>query len=100
MLLPLDIEDHANISVLRCVEGKDGESLTLFLKDTTEIENEKDEFFQAGFLAFCDKIDNEDFFVATVYHEWFLFPRGQIDTSIHKANLNEREYFQDNSLLQ
>ena len=76
VLLPLDAEHHAHISILRCLESKDGESLTLFLKDTTFIEDENDEFLQAGFLAVCDRVEN--FFIATVYHEWFLVPRGQI----------------------
>ena len=82
VLLPLDVEHHANISILRCIENKDGESLTLFLKDTTLVESEKDEFFQAGFLAICDRLEN--FFIATVYHEWFLVPRGQIPNSLIK----------------
>lgn len=76
VLLPIDVEHHANLSLVRCLESKDGEALTLFLKDTTFIENAADEFLQAGFLAVCDRVEN--FFVATVYHEWFLVPRGRI----------------------
>ena len=77
VLLPIDVEHHANITILRCVSGQKNDVLTVFLKDTTHIENESDEFFQSGFLAICDRVESEEFFVATVYHEWFLVPRGR-----------------------
>lgn len=74
VLLPVYRDQHANISVLRCIVSEDGRSLTIFLKDTTytqDVEPE-DEFFYAGFVAVCDKFPGEEFFVATVYHEWFI----------------------------
>jgi hypothetical protein len=27
----------------------------------------------AGFLAVCERLPGEQFFVASVYHEWFIF---------------------------
>ena len=30
------------------------------------------EYFEAGRLAICEKIPGENFYVATVYHEWFV----------------------------
>ena len=72
VLLPVPADDHPNITILRVIEGDEGRSLTLFLKDTTRVPTPRDEAFFAGFLAVCDKLDGEDFFVAIVYHEWFL----------------------------
>lgn len=69
VLLPVDREHHANITVLRCIEGDDGQALTIFLKDTTH----GDQWFEAGYLAICDKFPNEAFYLAMVYHEWFIF---------------------------
>lgn len=68
VLLPVDREHHPNITLLRCIESADGQSLTLFLKDTTY----EDDPFCAGFLAVCDRVPDEDFFLAVVYHEWFI----------------------------
>lgn len=49
VLLPVDREHHPNITLLRCIDSADGQSLTLFLKDTTY----SDDPFIAGFLAVC-----------------------------------------------
>lgn len=68
VLLPVDRKHHPNITLLRCIESADGQSLTLFLKDTTYEDNP----FFAGFLAVCDRVPGEDFFLAIVYHEWFI----------------------------
>ncbi len=72
VLLPVDKERHGNISVLRCLVAKDELSLTLFLKDTTHVDDVSCEFFQAGFVAVCDRFPGEDFFVTILYHEWFI----------------------------
>ena len=69
VLLPIAQEHHANITILRCIPSQDGNTLTLFLKDTTY---EDDSFF-SGFLAICDRFPGQDFFLAHVYHEWFIF---------------------------
>lgn len=70
VLLPIGREHHANISILRVTKSADGNSLTVFLKDTTFVDSPDDEFFSAGYLAVCDRVD--DFYLAIVYHEWFM----------------------------
>jgi hypothetical protein len=83
-LLPIERKRYPNITVLRCIVSADGETLTLFLKDITYVANPSREFFEAGFVAVCEKFPEEDFFVATLYHEWFI-----VDNS--EATLEERD---------
>ena len=68
VLLPIDKEHLQNVTILRCIVSDDSTSLTLFLKDTTY---DGDRIF-AGRVAVCDKLDAEDFFIAILYHEWFI----------------------------
>ena len=72
VLLPIYSESYPHIKILRVVESVDGKTLTIFLKDTTFVEDRKREFFDAGFVAVCDKFEGEDFFTAILYHEWFM----------------------------
>lgn len=72
VLLPIDRDHHPNITALRFIAGDQGDSLTLFLKDTTHVEDPAQEKFHAGFLAVCDRVEGEEFFIAIVYHEWFI----------------------------
>lgn len=72
VLLPLDRSRHANITILRTVVGKEDKTLTIFLKDTTYSDSPDDELFMAGFVAICDKVPDENFFVTIFYHEWFI----------------------------
>jgi hypothetical protein len=74
VLLPVERSHHANITILRTIWSADGNSLTLFLKDTTY---EDDPFF-SGFIAVCDKVRDEDFFLAILYHEWFVIDRAEV----------------------
>lgn len=67
VLLPVDKEYHSNITILRCIESKDEQFLTLFLNDTTY-----DEGIFAGRVAICSKFEGLDFFVAILYHESFI----------------------------
>jgi hypothetical protein len=67
VLLPIDRERHANITILRCIVSNDDRSLTIFLTDTTY-----DEGIFAGFVAFCDRFRGKDFYVAILYHEWYF----------------------------
>ena len=67
VLLPVDRERHANITVLRCIVSGDEQSLTVFLTDTTYA----DDIF-AGFVAVCDRFEDQDFYVAVLYHEWHV----------------------------
>jgi hypothetical protein len=68
VLLPIGREQHPNITILRTIWSDDSNSLTLFLKDTTY----DDAPFFSGYLAICDQIKDEDFYLAIVYHEWFI----------------------------
>jgi hypothetical protein len=72
VLLPIGRDQHENVTILRYVESSDGNTLTLFLKDTTYVQEAELEWWQAGFVAVCERIPREEFFVATVYHEWFI----------------------------
>ena len=68
VLLPLEQDRHANLTILRTIWSGEGDSLTLFLKDTTY---DDDPFF-SGYMAVCDRLTGEDFFIAILYHEWFI----------------------------
>src|SRR5258707_741089 len=72
VLLPIEAERLPNISVLRCLPSADGNTLTLFLRDTTYNPEPENDVFYTGRLAICEKIKGEQFFVASVYHEWFI----------------------------
>jgi hypothetical protein len=72
VLLPVGRSQHPNITILRTIVGDEGKTLTIFLKDTTYAENAELEFFSAGFLAVCDRVPGEQFYIAHVYHEWFM----------------------------
>jgi hypothetical protein len=72
ILLPVDSKYHKNITLLRTIIDKEEEIITLFLKDTTYVERPEDEFTDAGFIAICEKIPGEIFYIAIVYHEWFI----------------------------
>jgi hypothetical protein len=67
VLLPVSRAQHPQITLLRCIESADGQTLTLFLKDTTY-----DQGVVAGRVAVCDKFPDAEFFVAVLYHEWFI----------------------------
>lgn len=68
VLLPVNRDQHPNITVLRCIVADDANVLTLFLRNTTH----GNEWYDSGFLAVCERMPGQDFFVATVYHEWFV----------------------------
>ncbi|MBA3716171.1 MAG: hypothetical protein H0W76_27585 [Pyrinomonadaceae bacterium] len=72
VLLPVGRSHHPNITIIRCIESADGNALTIFLKDTTYVDNPRREFLDAGYVAVCDKFPDEDFYLAIVYHEWFM----------------------------
>src|SRR5688500_15157790 len=50
VLLPVEKDQHPNISILRCIVSEDRNSLTIFLTDTTFYTG-----MDAGFLAVCDR---------------------------------------------
>jgi hypothetical protein len=72
VLLPVGRKQHSSISLLRDAISAEGELLTLFLKDTTYTSNPDEEWYDAGRLAICEKMPDEEFYIATVYHEWFI----------------------------
>lgn len=74
VLLPIDRSHHANITILRTLLSADGYSLTLFLQDTTY----GSAWFEAGFMAVCDQVAEENFLLATLYHEWFIIEPNSI----------------------
>lgn len=87
VLLPLGINHHPNVTILRCLESSDASTLTLFLKDTTWVEPGQNEKFSAGFLAICERLPGETFYVASVYHEWFILPFAE-ETNVFQQGLN------------
>lgn len=66
VLLPVEKENHPNITILRLIVSDDRNTLTIFLKDTTWFTG-----MDAGFLAVCDRFPGQDWYIAIVYHEWF-----------------------------
>lgn len=72
VLLPIDQKRHPNITILRSIISRDGDSVTVFLKDTTHYPEPENELFCTGFIAVCDRLPGEEFFIAIVYHEWFI----------------------------
>ena len=66
VLLPVEKENHPNITFLRVIVSEDRNTLTIFLTDTTFYTG-----MDSGFLAVCDKFPGEDWYIAIVYHEWF-----------------------------
>jgi hypothetical protein len=68
VLLPVEKSHHPNITVLRSIWSADGNLVTLFLKDTTF----DDHWSMAGFMAVCDRLLGENFYLAILYHEWFI----------------------------
>ena len=75
VLLPVGREQHSNMTILRCIVGDNGQALTLFLKDTTYVDDDTPDWeimFRSGFVAICDKVPGEDFFIAILYHEWLI----------------------------
>jgi hypothetical protein len=76
VLLPVEQSQHSNITILRTIWSNDHSSLTLFLKDTTYDDN----WYTSGYLAVCDKVLGEDFYLAIVYHEWFIIEAQRTST--------------------
>jgi hypothetical protein len=72
VLLPIEREHHSSIHILRTIVSEDGNTLTLFLKDTTFTDDPKWGWLEAGRVAVCEKMRGTDFFVATLYHEWMI----------------------------
>lgn len=76
VLLPIEQDHYPNITPLRVIPSYDGKTLTIFFQDTTYTQDP----FDAGYLAICEKFPGENFFVATVYHEWFILNNALFNT--------------------
>jgi hypothetical protein len=74
VLLPVEGSRHQNITILRTIWSADGNSLTLFLKDT----NFDDDMFVSGYMAVCDRPKGEEFFLAVLYHEWLIIEKAEL----------------------
>lgn len=72
VLLPIDRQYHPHISVVRCIVSDDQQTLIIFLKDTTYVDDPRRKFLDAGYMAVCDRFPGEEFYVAILYHEWFM----------------------------
>jgi len=72
VLLPVEQEQHPNITLLRSIVSSDERTLTLFLKDTTYTDGSENDWLDAGRLAICERLPGTEVYVATVYHEWFI----------------------------
>ena len=72
VLLPIDKKNLKNITILRTILSKDDKAITIFLKDTTYANNKKEEYYFAGFVAICEKIPDENFYITIFYHNWFM----------------------------
>jgi hypothetical protein len=69
ILLPIDKENHKNISIDRCIPSGDGATLTIFLHDRTY---DMGMDMLAGYLAICEKVPEQNWFIAIVYHECWV----------------------------
>ena len=67
VLLPIGRNHHPKITILKYFFSQDLGKLVIYLKDETY-----DEGMYAGYVAICDFILPENFYVATFYHEWYI----------------------------
>ncbi len=71
VLLPIDKLNHANVIIDRCLPSRDGETLTIFLHDRSYYEDNGMDML-AGRLAVCEKIPEQNWYIAIVYHECWI----------------------------
>lgn len=71
VLLPVDKENHPNLTIDRCIVSADGKTLTIFLHDRT-YNNDPDWDMFSGRLAVCEKVPEQEWFIAIVYHECWV----------------------------
>jgi hypothetical protein len=66
VLLPIDKKHHKNLTILRDILSADKNSITVFFNNSTyEAED--------GYIAFCDKVPGQNYYIATLLHGCFLF---------------------------
>ena len=86
LLLPIDDEHHPHITIQRTIPSHDGQSLTLFFQDTTYAEDPRMAGFDSWYFAFCEKFPGEEFYLATVYHEWYFI--APLATQVEGTSIN------------
>lgn len=86
VLLPVGHKHHVNVTILRCIESADGNTLTIFLKDTTYVKSPLREFLDAGYVAVCDRFPGQDFYIAILYHEWYMVDNSEAQQSSGSIN--------------
>jgi hypothetical protein len=69
VLLPIPMDRHANVEVMRVIPSADGHYLTIILGDYTFAE--PGDIFEGGRLAICRKLSGTPLYVAIAYHEMF-----------------------------
>ena len=72
VLLPFSQERHENIIILRTAFDPVTTVLTIFFKDTSFVSNPDYEIFEAGYVAICEQMPDEEFFIAILYHHWLI----------------------------
>jgi hypothetical protein len=93
VLLPIPLKHHPNIEIGRTIWSADGKSVTIFLTDTTY----GSEWYEIGYLAVCDKVAGEEFWLAILYHEWFVIEPDPI-LSIEPRSESGINPFKDSTL--
>jgi hypothetical protein len=68
ILLPVGREHHSHITILHYFLSEDHAKLVIYLKDSTYYEDD----LTIGFMSICDLVEPENFYISTVYHEWFM----------------------------
>jgi hypothetical protein len=68
VLLPVGREHHSHITILHHFLSEDRAKLVIYLKDSTYYEDD----LTIGFMSICDLVEPENFYISTVYHEWFM----------------------------
>jgi hypothetical protein len=72
VLLPVEKEHHPQITISRCIVSADQQTLTIFLRDTTY-----DTGIFAGYLAVCEKVPDQAWYIAILYHECWVHQLGE-----------------------
>ncbi|MEM7531260.1 MAG: hypothetical protein AAF639_03715 [Chloroflexota bacterium] len=72
VLLPFGQEYHKNVTILRTAFDPETTVLTIFFKDTTFVSDPELEMFEAGYIAICEQMPGEEFFITILYHHWFI----------------------------
>jgi hypothetical protein len=67
--------------------------VTIFLTDTTY----GSEWYEIGYLAVCDQVAGEEFWLAIIYHEWFVIEPDPI-FSIDSKSASEIDSLKDSTL--